>query len=249
MNGILTKKGYEIDRDEMLKADSYHQLVDKVNARLEKKYASSKIKYVWEVQRLFNDADLEVLSNGDYVADYSSLINKLRYTIEWKADWLEKKYRSVRLSFHDFEAELWKITYDAIKYYEESSDIETEFTLVETLEMWWKTRIINYIKSCIYTEKHGWWYKSKSLPEGFIEFWADDSLNPENQYIINETMMEILTDASLSTHEKALLSVIYDNPSDSYRTWGGKLGISHPQTIKRLHESIKKKLEIYNIYI
>lgn len=138
----------------MLKADSYKELMHKVNTRLESKYPKSKVKWVWKIQSLFNDADIETLENGDIVFEYyTALIKELRFTIVKKAEWYATKFRNTRLSFQDFEAEFYDITYKAIQYYEESGDLDTEFTLVETLEMYWKTRMTSFIKSCLYTHK------------------------------------------------------------------------------------------------
>ncbi|MCI2253434.1 hypothetical protein L2D08_03540 [Domibacillus sp. PGB-M46] len=242
MNKLIFKRAEEIDRSQILKADSYQELVSKMESRLKRKYSSSKIKWVRQVQMVFSDWDKDT----DEV--YSELQKLLKFTIEAKAKYYEKKYKSVRLSYHDFEAELWKITFAAIQYYEESGDIDTEFMLVETLEMFWKTRMIDFIKSCLYTEKHSPWYKAATLDEKSIERLPDNSPSMEQQYIYKETIEEMFNAEELTEKERELLALIYDNPSGSLREWGSELGVPHPQTVRRLFDSLKNKLVKYNIF-
>lgn len=236
----------------MLKAESYEELRDKINTRLGRKYKPSKITYIWKVQELYNNPDFTLLDNGNLEADYWKLIRELKFTIDKKAEWYEYRYRSKRLSYHDFESELWKIAWDAIEYYQQGGDIESyvgaEFTLVETLEMFWKNRMIDFIRSCLYTEKHSPWYNAVSLAEDFNEFWSDTSLLPEEQLLINETVSEIFSDTNLIDNERRLLGAIYENPNDSLRNWGEQLGLNHQETVRRLYKSLKRKLAKYNLY-
>lgn len=248
MTSLFTKRGNEIDSKEMLKADSHQELMDKVDSRLNRKYVkSSKIAWVWQIQDVFNKSGYEELTNGNLVGDYDELFKRLRFTIESKANWLEIKYKYTRLSYQDFEAELWKITYDAIEYYEQSGDIDTEFTLLETLELFWKTRIISFIKSCLFTVKHKGWYTSLPLADDFEEFWEDESPNQEDEYLYKETIQEMFNDIELTDEERNLLAVIYDYPSGSLREWGKELGINHPETVRRLFQTLRKKLAKYSV--
>ncbi|EFI66018.1 hypothetical protein BFZC1_24115 [Lysinibacillus fusiformis ZC1] len=243
LKASLLKHGTDIDKGNMLKADSYKELMHKVNTRLENKYPKSKVKWIWKIQSLFNDTDLETLENGDIQSDYTALIKELRFTIVKKAEWYATKFRNTRLSFQDFEVEFYDITYKAIQYYEESGDLNTEFTLVETLEMYWKTRINSFIKSCLYTHKNGEWFKSASLSDHFNDTEPDTAPTPEQDYILKETVTAMFNDSDLTDNEKALLAVIYDNPTGSLREWGQEIGIVHPQTVKRLFQSLQRKLE------
>lgn len=242
MSAKLTKNFSEIDIREMLKADSYQELIAKIDTRLKKKYSSSKIKWIWKIQRIFENLDYTTLENGYVTQDYTKLHRTFEFTIQQKADWYERRYWSVRLSYHDFEAELWKITYDALEYYESVQDIDCEFTLVETLELFWKYRMKDFIKSCLYTEKNKPWYTATTLADEFDEFWADESLNPEQLYLMKETVNEMFNHPSLSDTERKLLEVIYDNPDGSYREWGEEIGINHPETVRRHIKSLKMKL-------
>ncbi|MBN3556053.1 hypothetical protein JYA63_17370 [Fictibacillus nanhaiensis] len=248
MEKRLYKIGGEIIRSNILKADSYQELQIKIRKRINGKYSSSKVKWIWKIQDLFRNSELVKLPNGYYEYDHSKLYSALEFTIEKKANWLEKKYKYVRLSFHDFEAELWKITYDAIDYYEIWVD-DTEFTLVETLELYWKTRMIDFIKSCLYTIKHGDWYKSASLSEDFESVWPDNNLEIEKQLLYKQTVAEMLAAVELNEQERKLLYLIYDYPSRSYREWGKELGINHPEKVRRLFLSIQKRLTKYNPFI
>jgi hypothetical protein len=238
MNTVISKVGDAIDRNDMLKADSYQELMEKIKLRLSKKYRASKIEWVWDIQKAWQNTDYDISDNGIWEPNYYKLFKKLEKTIQWKAEWLEKKYKFVRLSYHDFEAELWKITYEAIQYYESAGDIDTEFTLVETLEMYWKNRMNNYIKKCLYTEKHGWWHFSKSIPN----YLHDTAHNPINPNPAIEKVEEIFSDESLTEKERKLLEAIYNNPVGSYREWGKEISVSHPETIRRLLNSLKNKL-------
>lgn len=245
MKAKLTKNIGEIDVKSMLKADSYEELIDKIDTRLKKKYSSSKVKWVWKIQRLFENHDVITDENNNMTADYTRIHRMLEFTIQKKAEWYEKRYYSVRLSYHDFEAELWKITYDAIEYYEQSGDIDTEFTLVETLELYWKFRMKDFIKSCLYTEKNKPWYTAAPLADEFDEFWADESLNPEQMYLVKETVTEMFNESSLTEKERLLLTVIYDYPSGSFREWGKEMGINHPETVRRMLKSLQMKINRY----
>jgi hypothetical protein len=241
MNQTITRSFGEFDTGSMLKADSYQELMDKINFRLNQKYSKkSKIKWIWQIQKIY--------ANWEKSKDetYAELHKQLKFTVEAKADWLERKYKNTRLSFHDFEAELWKITYDAIEYHEQSGDIDTEFTLVETLELFWKYRIKDYIKSCLYTEKHSPWYTASSLAANFNQYWKDETPGPEKSYIHKETVTSMFKDNGLTKEERQLLELIYDFPSGSLREWGEELGIKHPETVRRRFISLQKKLEKYN---
>ncbi|MDF2039355.1 MULTISPECIES: hypothetical protein [Cytobacillus] len=249
---LFTNRGTNIDRATMLKADSYEELKEKINTRLGRKYSPSKIKYVWKIQELFNNPDFSVLENGNLEVDYWRLTRELKFTINKKAEWYAYRYRNARLSYQDFEAEFWKITWDAIEYYEQGGDFESfegaEFTLVETLELFWKNRIIDFIRSCLYTKKHNPWYTAASLSDDFNEYWPDTSLLQDEQLIINETIDELFCDKSLTEDERRLLEIIYDNPTESLREWGEKFGFNHPETVRRRYLSLKRKLSKYSPY-
>ncbi|MFE4352460.1 hypothetical protein [Peribacillus butanolivorans] len=241
MTSELFVKGRNIDRQRMLKADTYQELMDKIDGRLERKYPASKVIWIREIQSIFRNWDLSTEEIE------SQLAEKLKFPIEKKAAWLERKYKSVRLSYQDFEEELWNITYQAIEYYELNNDIDTEFTLVETLELFWKNRMNSFIKSCLYTKKNSGWYFAAPLAEDFEQFWPDRSPGPEESYILRETVDDMLSDPELNELEKRLLAVIYDYPDGSLREWGKEIGISHPQTVKRLFGSVQRKLGKYKI--
>ena len=249
---LFTNTGTRIDTKQNLKADSYGELKEKINTRLGRKYTKSKVGFVWKVQALFDDPDFIELENGNFEEDHWKLKKALSFTIEQKANWYEYRYRNARLSYHDFEAELWKITFAAIEYYEDGGDFESyegaEFTLIETLELFWKTRMIDFIRSCMYTEKHTPWYTAASLADDFNEFWPDSSPNPEQQLVINETITEMFTDSGLTKRERKLLEIIYDKPNDSLSKWGKLLNIEHPETVRRLYQPLKGKLAKYNPY-
>jgi hypothetical protein len=236
----LFKHGTEIDRDSMFKADSYEELLEKINIRLNKQYKPSKVKWVWQIQDAWKNSPIDIV-NENVETNYRKLFNMLSTTIKGKSQGLETRYKGVRLSFHDFESELWDISFKAIEYYEQAGDIETEFTLLETLEMFWKTRINSFIKSKLYTKKHNQWYTAVEINELFPDY----SLSPEQEYIRKETMLEIFNDSDLTEKERKLLGVISDYPNGSLREWGKELGINHPQTVKRLYESLHKKLQVY----
>lgn len=241
-NSLFTNKGTSIDTKKLLKADSYEELKEKIESRLSRKYSKSKLEYLKGIQAVFEDWE----KDKDEI--YRELYKRLKFTIETKAKWLERKYSSVRLSFHDFEAELWKITYEAIESYEQAGDIDTEFTLLETLELFWKYRMKDFIRSCLFTRKHSPWYTAASLADNFNEFLPDDSPLPEEQLILNETVTEMFNDSNLTTNERKLLEIIYDKPEGSLRDWGKCLGIDHPETVRRLYNSLKRKLEKFNPY-
>lgn len=233
-----TKRNYE----NKYQVSTYNELIHKINTRLNNKYSLSKVKWVWKVQSVFNNCGFEPLTNGTLMADYTALINELRFTIDRKAEWYAHKYKNTRLSFQDFESELYDITYKAIEYYEQSNDIDTEFTLIETLELYWKNRMNSYIKSCLYTVKNGQWNTALPLTDNFNEAEPDTAPSPEQQYINKETVTAMFNDTDLTDKERQLLSIIYDYPSGSLREWGTELGITHPQTVKRLFQSLQKKL-------
>jgi hypothetical protein len=231
------KRGREIDKIRVLKADSYDEYQDKMIARLNRKYSKSKVEWVLQIQALF-----EALTDETY----AELFKRLRFTIEGKAKAKEKRFKNVWLSYHDFEEQLWKATYDALDYYEQVWG-DTEFSLLETLELYWKKRLTSFIKSTLYTQKHSPWYNASKLAEGFEEFWADESPNPEQGYIYKETVNDMLNDRELNEKERMLLAEIYDFPSGSLRDWGNEIGISHPQSVKRIYKQLKRKLDKYRI--
>lgn len=236
----LFNYGIEIDKSDMLKAESYDELINKINHRLNRKYKPTKVKWVWQIQDAWKNSPLEVVK-GNSVVNYRKLFNMLKQTIEGKAKGLANRYRSVRLSFHDFESELWDITYRAIEYYEMAGDLETEFTIWETLEMFWGNRIKSFIRSCIYTQKHNPWYTAAEVNE----FYPDSSASPEEEYIRKETLAEIFNDSDLTYKERQLLNVISEIPDGSLREWGKGVSIKHPESVKRLLVSLQEKLSKY----
>lgn len=107
----------------------------------------------------------------------------------------------------------------------------------------------DFIKSCLYTVKHGDWYKSASLSEDFESVWPDHNLNIEKQVLYKETVAEMFADAELNEQERKLLYLIYDYPKGSFRKWGEELGVDHPETVRRLLLSVQNKLAKYNPFI
>jgi hypothetical protein len=242
MNQKLYKKFGEFKKSDILKADSYKELMDKIHTRLNEKYSSSKVKWIWRIQNAFDNCDYIELDDGNYELHFHELYVLLNQTIKWKAEALERRYKYVRLSYHDFEAKLWEITYDAIEYYDSNHGLDTEFTLLETLELFWKYRMKDYIKSCLFTKKHSPWYTASSLADNFDGFWNDELPIIEGY---KDTVEGMFNDSDLSENERQLLEEIYNNPEGSLRDWGKEIGITHPQTVKRLYQSLQKKLEKY----
>ncbi|WHX62769.1 hypothetical protein [Peribacillus frigoritolerans] len=242
MTSLFTAKGNEIDRSKMLKADSWQELKEKLESRLKKEYKSSRLIWINKLQNIFTNYEL---TKDEMLAELTKM---LKFTIEKKAEAYERKYKYVRLSYHDFEAELWKITYLAIDYYEEVGDIDSEFMLLETLEMFWKSRMNNFIKSCVYTKKHNPWYTASTLADDFETKHPDESVNIELQLIHQETITELFNESRLTEKERKLLEIIYEKPDESLREWGERLNINHPETVRRLYKQLKVKLAKHNPY-
>lgn len=239
MTSLFTAKGNEINRSQILKADSWQELKEKLESRLKKEYKTSRLIWIHSLQNTFSNYEL---TKDEMLAE---LTKKLTFTIEKKALAYERRYKYFRLSYQDFEAELWKITYLAIDYYEEVGDLDSEFMLLETLEMFWKTRMNNFIKSCVYTKKHNPWYTASTLAEDFDTKHPDESVNIEKSFIQEETISEMFNDTNLTERERRLLETIYDWPEDSLRDWGKRLGVDHPETVRRLYKSLQRKLAKY----
>lgn len=90
MEKRLFKFGGEIIRSNILKADSYRELQIKKRKRINGKYSSSKVKWIWKIQDLFRNSEFVKQPNGYYEYGHSKLYSALEFTIEKKANWLEK---------------------------------------------------------------------------------------------------------------------------------------------------------------
>lgn len=208
--------------------------IPKAESKLEglRKRNPDKVNYILQIEEIwekyaFNRTD----------ENLNQLVKSLKFTINRKAESMENKWNSTRLSKADFEStyyeELWKLC-DSYNHY-------GEFYFYETFLLAIHNRSIDLTRKLI-TKIGEFEKKILPLKEETADFIPDTRVDIEKQVIDSDLVVRILSDKSLTELELNLLQAIYRNPDTSYRGLAKELGFNHHEQVTRTLSRIKKKL-------
>lgn len=228
MNAIIAR-GKGIMRGSISRGEFEH----KRKVRLERKYRPSKIRWVEKLEELYED---KWSPDGDYLPFFKML----KTTIQMKARAYERRWKNFRLSAHDFESVFWEVTWKIIEFYH----YDNPYMLVETLELAWKRRALDVIRSATRTNRGRVWHTAVPLKDRFEQFYPDP-LDMEEMVADSVVVQQIMSEAVLTTDEKKLLQAIYSNPEATNRELAELMKRPHMEYVRRTLKKIRGKLAAY----
>lgn len=200
-----------------------------------------KADFILTVERLWEEFALALDAPEIRERRLHKLLKALQFTIQKKAETLERKWVNKKISAADFESEFWITAWELC---EEKYSPHTPFYLYETFLLALDRKGIDVVRKYTRVKKRTLNTGSLSLLE-HAKDWLSSGEDIEGHITDRMLVEQILRDKVLTDLEREILWIKYEDPDLSLRKIGEKLGM-HVEEVRRTMVRIKKKLRDYD---
>jgi len=212
----------------------------KLNGLKKRNTKQSRINFILKIERLLSNYRYACYSfdTNKLEKAHERLIKELKYTVTKIAKSWSNGWENKRLHMADFES----LFYDTFLKLIDSYNWYTDFYFYETLILSWKRASLKMIRKSTLTKQGRFDNDLKALENVTDKELLESSKRFEDDVLTRMIMKEVLKEPSLTTIEKELIIIRYNEPYLSYLELAKQLGFSHHEPIRRMEKRITKKV-------